>query len=284
MRGSCALAACGVAALLGAASPAAAATLDLSIGWVSAEGEFEGDEEVTLTRLPIELVFGRNNGRFTIVLPFTRIDRTGDVTWSADGPILLSVNSPSGPPFQTSAVGGSESGLGDIILRDETYLVRAGGGRRPQLSWILEAKVQTADEKEGLGTGKSDYKVGLSYVQPLGRVVQILGDASYTFMGSPGGLDFDDRVALGAGFALVSNRTTWRVTVENITPPLDEVPRFDGAGAQVGVLEVDDRRVARLELIGRSRRGGSVGVAASWGLTDSSEDFGFMLRLSSASR
>ncbi len=284
-RGACSriarLACCGLALSLAAAASAGAAVVDFALGWQRFEGEFEGGDEITLEQIPLEIEINRRGGRLTIVVPQYRIEGTGTVTMSMDGPMLIGAGGPGAPSHQRSRPGGSESGLGDIILREESYLVRGGEGRRPFVSWILDLKIPTADEKEGLGTGERDWGVGFKYVQPLGRVFQILGDVSYRFMGDPGSIDIDDRVRLMAGFAFVTSGSRWRVVVENVTPAVDMVPVYDTAGTPIGLLEADDYRVARLDLLVRSQRGGTTRFTVTKGLTDSAEDLGFAIRFSS---
>jgi hypothetical protein len=272
-----------------AAGGAEAAVVDFALGWEDFEGEFEGElegelegpDEITLSNIPLEVMINRPGGQLTLVIPYTSIDRTGTVTMTMDGPTVIGAGGPGAPPYQTSRPGGSESGLGDIILREESYLLRGGKGKRPFLSWILDFKIPTADDTKGLGTGKRDWGLGLEYTQPLGKVFQLLGDASYRFMGSRDGLDTDDRVRLLAGFALVGGKSTWRVTFENVTPAVDRIPVFDKAGALTGNdREADDYRIARLDLTLRSGRGGTTRLTLTKGFTDAAEDLGIAIRLS----
>ena len=263
---------------------ARAGAVDFSFGWISAEGKYGGDREITLTQAPLELYMGGDGNRFTMFISWSRINPTGNVTWSAQGPIVMSINSPTGLPFQTSGVGKSESGFGDIILEDETTLVKSGRGKRPDVTWVVGLKAPTADHKNGLGTGKTDWWMGLTYTQPLGKSVQFLADVEYVFMGSPVGLNFDDRIGLRGGFAVIFQKSTWTATYTSVTPPLDLVMAYDTAGTPLGLVEVEDMRIASLEILGRSKNGGSIGLGVGWGLNDSSQDIGFMLKLSTAPR
>lgn len=269
---------------LACAATEAWAGADLRYGAERYEGMFGSTEEARLTQFPVQLVFTGRESQFTLILPYARIEQTGNVTLTTDGPAVLGAGGPGRPGYQVSAAGENESGLGDIILRQESFVLRAGKGKKPFLSWVLDIKIPTADEKKGLGTGKRDWAVGLSYIQPLGKTFQILGDASYRFMGDPAGIEFDDRLRLAAGFALVVNRIGFRALVENVTPPLDTVSLFDLLGAQIGTVEVEDRRVARADLTFRSNRGGTSRFGITKGLNDSSEDLGIFLEFSSGGR
>jgi hypothetical protein len=255
--------------------------LDAAIGFERVEGEFGSDESRTLDRLYLQAEFGGAGSRFLILLPYLWIDRTGNVSLTAGGPIVLGAGGPGRPAWQESRAGEGESGVGDLYLRADTFLSRAGPGRRPALALILDLKWPTADERKGLGTGERDWGAGIDYVQPLGKVVQILGSASYRFMGSPEGVAFDDRLRLSAGVAFVSARTAWRLVGESLPPVLDQVPLFDAAGMPAGLRDVEDYRTARGEVAIRSGGGGSTRLFVLAGLNDSSPDLGFGLAFSS---
>jgi hypothetical protein len=260
---------------------AASAEIDLRFGFERYEGEFETDSNVRLTRVPIEIEFGGAMSRWTVTIPYVRNSRTGNVTLAAKGPVILGVGGPGRPSFQTSRADKTEGGLGDILLRHDTFFVKGGDGKRPALALVVDLKLDTADEEEGLGTGERDWGAGLSYTQPLSPHLQLLADASYRFMGSPEGLDFQDRVWGRVGLAIITPQESYRLMVEEAEPVLDEVPLFDAGGTAVGLWEVDDRQVARLDIVNRLSRGGSSRLGITYGLNDSSEDIGFFLTLSS---
>ena len=267
--------------LLCAPSGVRAAAVDFALGWYNYEGEFEGTNEITLRNIPLEMIINRRGGRLSIILPYTKIKGTGQVTMTMDGPMLIGAGGPGRPMYQTGRAGGSESGLGDIILRDESYLKRGGKGKSPFVSWIFEWKIPTADHKKGLGTGERDWSLGFKYIQPLGKTFQLLGDFNYRFMGSGGEVKIDDRIRLMAGFAIVTTRSRWQAVIENVTPGVERVPLYDSGGMPTGMtLEADDYRVIRGTLMTRSLRGGVTGLIVTKGLTDSAEEIGFALRIS----
>lgn len=278
------LAACVV---LGAVAPFATearASADLRLGYENFTGDFGSDFRNRLRETQLALVLTRPRSRFTIAVPWVGIDRTGNVTLSADGPIILGVGRPGRPPFQESAAGDSQGGLGDIRLTDELALVLPGKGKRPFLALVLDLKVPTADKKKGLGTGERDWGVGLSYVQPLGKVVQLLAEGVYRFMGDPAGVDFKDRPKASAGLAFVVNRTTIRALYETMRPALDEVPVFDAAGSPVGLQKIEDRQVVRADLTIRSIPGGSTRLGLTKGLNRDSGDLGVLVEFSTGAR
>lgn len=265
----------------GGASQALAITPDLTFGVEYQQGPFLGEADAGLGEAYLLAEAGTEMGRIGLRIPYARIDRTGLVTMASDAPIILGAGGPGKPPWQETDPESEASDLGDLLVRYDTYLVRSGG-KRPALTFVLDYKYGMADEKKGLGTGESDWGGGIEYVQPLGKVFQLLVTGLYTFMGSPEGVKFEDRLHLSAGFGLVGRRMTFRVVGEHVTPALEEVPVFDTVGVPTGeLLEVEDYRVVRGDFVYRSNAGGSTRLYALVGLNDSSPDIGFGLSFSS---
>jgi hypothetical protein len=271
-----------VLSLAALATPLWAVTPDLTFGVNYEQGPYLGVSDVGLGEIYILTEAASPSGRLSLRIPYTRIDRTGLVTYAADGPIILGAGGPGKPPWQESEADTSEGNLGDLLLRYEMPLLKAGGGNKPSLTFALDYKYGMADEKKGLGTGESDWGGGIDYVQPLGKVLQFLISGSYHFMGSPEGVEFNDRLRLVGGLGLVTRRLNWRLVGESVSAVLDEVPVFDAAGVPTGLLaEVEDYRVVRGEMVYRTKVGGSTRFYALTGLNDSSPDIGFGLSFSS---
>jgi len=256
---------------------AAAAGIDLAIGFERQEGEFHSDDTRRLDQVYLQFELGGSGSRFLMRLPYWRIDRIGNVTATPDGPILVGAGGPGRPPWQESEAGEKEAGLGDLYLRTETLLMQAGKGKRPALILVSDLKWPTADESRGLGTGEYDWGIGIDYIQPMSKAAQFLGSAAYRFMGSPEDADFENRLRFLIGFAFVTSRTTWRIVGESLSPVLDQVPLFDATGTAIALQDVEDSRIARGEMAIRSSAGGSVRFYVLTGLNDSSPDLGFGL-------
>ena len=272
--------------LAAAAAPRAvlAETPDLWVGVNRVQGPFlsEGNGDIALSDLFVTFETGTATNRFSIRGAYVRVEKTGQVTFAADAPVIVGAGGPGKPNDQDADAGSTKSGFGDVTFKSETFLLRAGQGNHPALSFILDYKLGNADEKKGLGTGQNDWGGGLSYVQPLGKWFQFLGDATYQFMGSPQHVDFKNRLRIMAGFGIVTNRTRWRITGENVAPALDEVPIYDAQGAPTGALQqVDDWRVVGGEFVYVSKVGGSTRFSVSTGLNDSSPNLGFSLTFAS---
>jgi hypothetical protein len=260
------------------------ARADFRFGFVAWDGDFGSVEGPRLVQLPVTWTLPRASSRLTVTITYARIEESGNVTLTADGPAILGAGGPGAPPWQTTAPGTDASGAGDVFIIQELFLSRAGKGKRPFVALALDLKLPVADEKEGLGTGERDWGLGLVYVQPVSTSWQILGEAGYRFMGDPEGVDFEDRRRLAAGVALFAGRAQWRLLAEEITPLLDTVTLYDPLGVPLGAVEVDPRRVARFDLTVRSHLGGSTRLGITAGLSDGAEDLGFYLELSSGGR
>ena len=259
------------------------AAFDIRLGYFEWQGEFESLQENQIVNMPLEVTVNGEMARLFITIPYTKIDRTGNLLFTPEGPAVIGTGGPGKPPFQTSPAGSSASGLGDILLREEMFLVKAGKGKRPAVSFVLDYKFATADQEDGLGTGESDWGGGLKYVQPAGKVFQILGDATYRFTGDPTGTNFNDRLRLGFGVAMVFKSSLWRLYGQTVDPILDEVAVFDsaGLGIPIGTVEAEDYRNVRLDVAYVTGRGGTVRMGVSQGLNDFSEDFGWYVVISS---
>jgi len=264
-----------------AGGEARAGGYDVVFGASHVDGTFLSENDQSLEDLFLQLEFGGAGARVSIRAPYQRISRTGNVTFTPEGAAVLGAGGEGRPPWQTIDAGDSASGWGDLLLRSETYFIKSGAGNRPTLSMVIDFKWATADEGEGLGTGENDYGGGLDYVQPLGKMFQIRGRAFYRFTGSPKGVDFNDRLVLAGGFAIMSAHTAWRLGYETVTPILDEVPLYDPAGVAIGAVAVDNYEVVRGEAVLKNQAGGSIKIWALMGLNDSSPDLGFGLTFAS---
>lgn len=258
-----------------AVRPARAAG-DLLFGVDRLQGGFLSDDHLGLDSLWIQGEWGNASSRFVVRAPYVRVDNTGMLTFATDAPIVLGSGGPGKPPWQTEPAGESASGLGDVLVSVRNQIMQSGKGHRPAILLDIDYKWATADKDKGLGTGEADYGADLDYVQPLSKAFQILGTASYRWMGSPEGVHFDNRIRIEIGFGIVTAHTNWRLEGVSVTPVLSEVPVFDTTGAATGATTgVSDYRVVRGEFIYRSAAGGSTRIFALAGLNDSSPDLGF---------
>lgn len=160
-----------------------------------------------------------------------------------------------------------ESGLGDISLQAEVYLLQ-GSDVAPWVTGLARVKTPTGDEDRGLGTGETDFELGLGVVQPFGRA-SLFADTGYTWIGKGDSAGLRDVLRVGAGASLAlddARRNSVSVYLENRSN---------------AVRGLEDQRTlsagfsSRLGAAGRLR----MTVTGYAGLSDSSEDWGAALRL-----
>lgn len=94
----------------------------------------------------------------------------------------------------------TEDGLGDVLLEGE-YTLFDERGWRPEIGAFAEIKFPTADDSRGLGTGKFDETIGVSFEKKV--VEKWIGslDVFYTFMGSPPGTHLSDAAGWSLGLS-----------------------------------------------------------------------------------
>ena len=173
---------------------------------------------------------------------------------------------PAPPPgfIRSENVGTSQSGLGDVRLAADLYLLK-GSATRPWITLGPFFKLATADESKGLGTGENDYGAGLGLTAPLGGGWQAYADAGYQVTGDPPGIDYRNvrKVGLGLGKTL-KDRITWEGYYEDRNSLLDGVANL--RDASVG-LRID------------AAAGTTLGFTLFKGLSGSAEDWGLGLSL-----
>jgi hypothetical protein len=212
-------------------------------------GRFTGDygepEKTTLDVLSLSARWYLKRAEVQVSVPYLRIDGGADVSFIDGQPV-------AGGGDSAADSQRNESGLGDVVLRGEYYLVRV--------------KLPTGSESKGLGSGATDVETGIGLIQRQGRI-NWLADVGYIFVGSAAGVDAKNELRLGAGASLPfgkDERNNCYVYYENRTN------RFSGS---------DDRRSIAIGVSTALTQAKRVRLSAStfFGLSDSSEDVGLYL-------
>ena len=123
--------------------------------------------------------------------------------------------------LQDSATGGSETGIGDAVLRTKYNFVRDAGAA-PDFSMLLQVTGPTGDEKNLLGTGEWRYKAGLIASKRYGAFGPHLNVAYETSSGDKS----LDNYTYAAGF-------DWRMT-PTFTAGLDLLGRYNPDQENIG--------------------------------------------------
>jgi hypothetical protein len=132
-----------------------------------------------------------------IVVPVINVDATARAhaeVVSVSG--ATGIHSFSGQDeLQNSSTGGSETGIGDVVVRTKYNFLRDHGAA-PDLALLAQITAPTGDEKNLLGTGETRYKAGLIASKRYGAFGPHLNVAYETSSGE----DFLDNLSYAAGF------------------------------------------------------------------------------------
>lgn len=147
-------------------------------------------------------------------------------------------------------------GFGDLRVA-ASYRLAGGGSRLFRVDAGASVKLPTADEEKGLGTGETDWRVGLSAEYRFWSLTTF-GGVGYNSLGDPAGIRYEDVFDAYAG-------------IESL--PLAE--RFLISGWLEGHPEILAGEGARVAAAAGLRTVGSVRfeLQARAGLTDAAEDF-----------
>lgn len=107
---------------------------------------------------------------------------------------------------------GTESGIGDIVVRGGHRLL-SSKNEDLLLFGSLAAKLATADENAGLGTGENDYGVYLDlYKYWQKQSLNLYG--GYQFNGDPPGVDLNNVFSYGAGWSVFFTNSSLYLSLE----------------------------------------------------------------------
>lgn len=182
--------------------------LNLSVGADYNSGDYGSDVTTTIFSLPVTAKYTTGDWTFKGSLPWIRVDGDPNVL-----PGLGSVNNlnPAGrgrgngngngggtPTTPTET--GVESGIGDLNV-SATYAIDTGGPLGIDLT--ASAKIATADEDKGLGTGANDYGFAVDLYQDFAGTL-LFGAVGYTVLGDSDFIDVGSVLNVNAG-------ASWRV-------------------------------------------------------------------------
>jgi hypothetical protein len=189
----------------------------------------------------------------------------------ADGPLRFNLSVPWARqhwvtdeivnPVDGSLIPGTDTvatGFGDPLARVDVRLVN-DWSRGLQVGVVGSVKMPVVDIASGLGTGETDYAVGVSAFKAAGRT-SLLVDALFWKYGDPEGVDFEDALSYSVGMARVVGNGRWSTMVS--LSGFTSAP----AGFSPPVL----LNLGLLSLVGQRQ---SLAISAGIGLTDSAGDF-----------
>lgn len=170
---------------------------EISTGIEYEEGEYGTGQRVSTTSIPASLRVSGGQFQFVATLPYVRIDAPGNVVGGGGLFGLPIIIDPSQPTSREK-----REGMGDLLL-GAIYTVPS---RDVGLSFSGQAKIPTASEAKGLGTGKVDYAVGAELSKRIGRVTPFVG-LGYSLPGDPDGYELRNSLSARVGAAMRISQT-----------------------------------------------------------------------------
>jgi len=254
---------CAVLLLAGAAQ--AEDGLSFGIGADYSSGDYGSDTTTTILSVPFTAKYTTGDWAFKASLPWMRVDGDPNVVPGLGSVLNLNPagrgRGTGGTP--TTAESGTESGLGDLRLA-ATYSLDTGTALGVDLT--ANAKIATADEDKGLGTGANDYGVAVDLYRDFDGTL-LFGGVGYTALGDSTYIDVGSVLNANAG-------ASWKVGNGSVGAMYD----WRAAASD----EADDRS----ELTGfysfPAGERTKMQVYAVKGLSDGSPDWGAGLSLSTS--
>ncbi|MBB5517792.1 transporter [Amphiplicatus metriothermophilus] len=190
--------AAGAAGVLALGAPAAMAQsgwneFSLATGFEYTTGDYGADVDTDILYVPVTAIFETARFQLKATVPYLRIEGPGAVIGGPEGGGVII--GPGGPGVTT------QSGLGDVIVSATYNLYPRSGGALPYVELTAKAKLPTADEDRGLGTGKTDVTVQADIFRSFGPLTPF-AMVGYRFRGDPEGFDLENSFLASGGAVL----------------------------------------------------------------------------------
>lgn len=163
---------------------------NLGIGADYTRGDYGTDTTTSIFQVPVTAKYTTGDWSFKASLPWMRV--TGDANVVPGLGQVINLNPVgrgrgNGGTTGTAPTSGTTSGLGDLRLA-ATYTVPTGNALGLDLT--ANAKIATADEDKGLGTGANDYGVAVDLYRDFSGTT-LFGGVGYTWLGESDYIDVD---------------------------------------------------------------------------------------------
>ncbi|HEU4774079.1 MAG TPA: transporter [Lysobacter sp.] len=263
-----------LAAALAITGAAHAAEPRFGIGVDYSSGDYGSDVTTEILSIPVTAQLDTGNWSLRASLPWVRVSGDANVL---PGVGLVDNLNPTGrgrggllggPPGGGTGSGdtlqrGEASGVGDLALR-ATYAVPTGTALGLDLG--VNAKIATADEDKGLGTGANDYGVSVDLYRDFSGTL-LFGGVGYTWLGDSAYIETDSAANANLGIARTVGNGRLGVMLDHRDATSHS---FDDRRELIGFYNLHTGSGPRLQLY------------ASHGLTDGSPDWGAGLAVSTA--
>lgn len=163
--------------------------LSLGVGVDYSSGDYGTGTDTKILSVPFSAKYVAGDWAFKASLPWMRVE--GDPTVVPGLGSIVNLN-PRGRGRGQGGTGGTvesgtASGIGDLRLA-ATYTLPSTGALGVDLT--ANAKVATADEDKGLGTGANDYGVAVDLYRDFSGTT-VFGGVGYTWLGESEFIDVD---------------------------------------------------------------------------------------------
>ncbi len=145
----------------------------LSLGSYYSSGDYGRETDTRLSYFPLSYRYQKDAWSAQISVPYLSVDGRGSVLLDGGG--------------VASTEESVRSGLGDTNLTLK-YQAPTSIGSQFFIDIVAQVKMPTADERDGLGTGKTDYSLRLDVMRGFGRTT-LFGSAGYRLRGESDPLD-----------------------------------------------------------------------------------------------
>lgn len=231
------------------------------IGADYSTGDYGSDTTTEIWSVPLTARLDAGDWRFKASLPWLSVSGDPNVLPGLGNVVNLNPRGRGrggvlGPPPQDEETArGTATGIGDLTLEASR---RFDTGGPLGIDLTAKAKIATADEDKGLGTGANDYGLAVDLYRAFGTTT-VFGGAGYTLLGDSDFIDVDAVADANVGFS-----------------------RSLGTGGNLGLL-YNWREAASAGFDDRSEVTGFYGVPAgagrvqlyaTHGLSDGSPDWG----------
>ncbi|QCI79792.1 hypothetical protein E6W36_10335 [Hankyongella ginsenosidimutans] len=193
--------------------------LTFSTGVDYSRGDFDADAKTSIVYAPFTTQLAWGDWSFGATIPYIRIEGPGAVVGGGDSGVVVTCGPrrqrlglcPQAEPSAPQAAVTTAGGLGDLSFSAGYLLPEAWTG-----TWLVELqgrlKAPTASTRNGLGTGKVDYGIGVDIARGHGTVrpfinlgYRVLGDFTYVnpAAGEAQDVDFSNGPTVSAGTSVV---------------------------------------------------------------------------------
>jgi peptidoglycan-associated lipoprotein len=168
-----------------------------SVSFSRTESKFDqGFTDVGMFPVSAAVGVGGSVEVFGAVRAVTRIDRDTRPLFS---PVIDEVPAGLVNEFPATREGWSGNQLGDTFVGAKIALLSEQ--RRQPMAFAVRGtvKLPTADDANGVGTGKTDWSLDGIVSKELAKKVELTGFAGYTWRGDPNGVQLSDGIQWGIG-------------------------------------------------------------------------------------